>query len=625
MSQAPTSHIDFTPGELTPIAEMPEKMASEIRSATKNGHGEGLASSVLDRSDTSLLQAAADVIHDALGGKGPRHNFNIHCPVLGHEDRHQSCSVTVKDGKLLVFCHVCNGSEPVIAALKEQGLWFPSRKESRRQSAATYYVYEDESGAVNRRVKRTADKQFPQSRPDPDRPGEWINNALGVKLIPYRLPEFMAADNGELRFVAEGEKDVDNLLRIGIVATCNVGGAGKWKPEHSHYLRGLDVVILADNDDAGKQHAQDVARDLQGKARSVRILNLPGLREHGDVSEWLDDGGTVEELRRLALECPAVSTTAAPKNHVFEVVALRDLMSREFPESREIVPGVFPEGLMTLTARPKSGKTMMAHQIELAVACGGYAFSHIKVDQGDVLGIHLEDGEELMQERLKTQIGDGPIPDHLDFVFHAPLLKEGLIDYVKAWILSKDNPRLIVIDTVQRVRSAPRAGLTQYADDYATLAGLADLAHEYRLCILCLMHSRKMSADDVHDEMSGTLGLFGAADGSAVLKRVRGENDATLHITGRRIRDDLSLALRFHPESATWEILGPAAEHVKTQERQAIIDLLTDGPPEGLSPKEIAEALDKPQGAIKTMLFRMKNSGQLVSSSGKYMVAEASV
>ena len=92
--------------------------------------------------------------------------------------------------------------------------------------------------------------------------------------------------------MAEGEKDCDTLSRLGLVATCNAEGAGKWRQSHADRLKGRRVAILPDNDDAGRKHAEQVAASLQGKATDVRVVALPGLADKGDVSDWLAHGGT---------------------------------------------------------------------------------------------------------------------------------------------------------------------------------------------------------------------------------------------------------------------------------------------------------------------------------------------
>jgi hypothetical protein len=134
--------------------------------------------------------------------------------------------------------------------------------------------------------------------------------------------------------VAEGEKDVDNLMNIGVVATCNSGGAGKWTTAHAKYLRGRHVIILPDNDEAGRKHAQQVAQTLYGLAKSVRVVALPNLPEKGDVSDWLIAGGTKEELLRLAkatsMWTPSEDQTW-PEFMSFDVLDLPDFPTHVLP------------------------------------------------------------------------------------------------------------------------------------------------------------------------------------------------------------------------------------------------------------------------------------------------------
>jgi hypothetical protein len=121
----------------------------------------------------------------------------------------------------------------------------------------------------------------------------------GVQRVPYRLPELIEADASKPVFVVEGEKDADRMADEGFIATCNVGGAGKWKDEYNQHLEGRCVVILPDNDDPGQHHAEQVATSLHSVAASVKVLNLPGLPDKGDVSDWFDKGGTAAKLKAL--------------------------------------------------------------------------------------------------------------------------------------------------------------------------------------------------------------------------------------------------------------------------------------------------------------------------------------
>jgi hypothetical protein len=190
----------------------------------------------------------------------------------------------------------------------------PKQSASRRIVAT--YNYRDEHGKVLFQVCRFEPKTFRQRRPDGK--GGWVWEVTGVRQVPYRLPELIATPADCLVFITEGEKDADRLAGLGLVATCNAGGAAKckangkpskpkWRRELNPFFEGRDVVILPDNDDAGRDHAQSVAANLAPVAARVRVLELPDLPPKGDVSHWLSAGGTHEALEQLSADLPAFS------------------------------------------------------------------------------------------------------------------------------------------------------------------------------------------------------------------------------------------------------------------------------------------------------------------------------
>lgn len=187
------------------------------------------------------------------------------------------------------------------------------------------YDYQDETGNLLFQVCRLDPKDFRQRRPKEGCGWEW--RVKGTRRVVYRVPELNAADKSVITFVPEGEKDVDRLGTAKFVATCNVGGAGKWRKSDSEPLKGRPVVILPDNDTAGQNHASRVADSLRGIASSIKVLALPGLPEKGDVSDWLDAGGTPEELLRLATEAP--EWTPLPKKQPRDGYNLTDLGNGE--------------------------------------------------------------------------------------------------------------------------------------------------------------------------------------------------------------------------------------------------------------------------------------------------------
>lgn len=232
------------------------------------------------------------------------------CPC--HNDKKPSLSIDEgSDGKVLLHCHAECSQESLVRWARDKGFDLSGRKRERkpaRRIVATY-DYRDETGALRYQVVRWQPKDFRQCRPDGG--GGWINNMGGVEPLPYRLPELLAAPD-KIVFITEGEKDADRLAAEGLIGTCNHGGAGKWRPELCRWLKDRDVVIVPDNDHPGRKHAEDVARQLHAFARRIRVMELPGLPAKGDdVSDWLDAGHTVEDLRRLAAEAPAWQPEAA--------------------------------------------------------------------------------------------------------------------------------------------------------------------------------------------------------------------------------------------------------------------------------------------------------------------------
>ena len=243
------------------------------------------------------------VLSKLSNAKKNSNGWSARCPA--HDDNRPSLSVSQgDDGRALVHCHAGCKTEAVVAAIGltmkdlmpinivpgdckpiPKGMSKTKDKPQPKEKPKSYakprivetYDYKDEAGTLLFQVVRFDPKDFRQRRP---KDGGWDWSVKGVRVVPYRLPELLAEPARPV-FVVEGEKDVDNLSGIGVLATCNAGGAGKWKPEHTGFLQGRRVIVLADNDDPGRDHAEKVALSLHGVAEWVRILELPGLSPQG--------------------------------------------------------------------------------------------------------------------------------------------------------------------------------------------------------------------------------------------------------------------------------------------------------------------------------------------------------
>jgi putative DNA primase/helicase len=229
------------------------------------------------------------------------------CPF--HEDKDPSLSINDATG--LFHCFGCQAKgdafkfygkvkgfssfpEIVAGICQDFGIEGKTPAKDNRNKIRATYDYLEETGKILLQVVKFEPKGFRQRQPDGK--GGWKWNLKGVRRVLYRLPEIIKAD---LVLITEGEKDADNIASMGLAATTCAGGAGKWREEYSQALRGKAVVILPDNDDPGRKHAEQVAEVLSGIAKSVKVVALPGLPEKGDVSDWLKAGGTRKALESL--------------------------------------------------------------------------------------------------------------------------------------------------------------------------------------------------------------------------------------------------------------------------------------------------------------------------------------
>ena len=229
------------------------------------------------------------------------------CPA--HEDHEPSLSVSQgEDGRVLITCHAGCAPENVVAAV---GLTMRDLFEAKDNNAkhkelriTDEYNYTDENGKLLFQVCRLDPKGFRQRQPDGN--GGWKWSLGDTRRVLFRLPKVLeTARTGGTIYVVEGEKDVLAVERAGGIATCNPGGAGKWRHDYSESLSGAHCRVVADSDGPGVRHARKVAESLRSYAASVRLLKPA----HGkDASDHLARGLTLHDfmpLRDEEMEDPA--------------------------------------------------------------------------------------------------------------------------------------------------------------------------------------------------------------------------------------------------------------------------------------------------------------------------------
>jgi 5S rRNA maturation endonuclease (ribonuclease M5) len=238
--------------------------------------------------------------------------FTALCPA--HKDKSPSLSIREENGRVLLHCHAgCTFDAVREAAGLDKGDLNGDLSAANAKIIGTY-DYQDETGKTLFQVVRFAPKSFKQRRPDGH--GGWIWNVHGVRKVPYRLPELVAA---EQVFIVEGERDVETIRGLGLVATCNPGGAEKWISEYGEHLRGKNVVVIADNDEPGQKHALSVARSLHLIAASLKVvkaLPMPEGQSVKDVTEWVSHAFTGKLLVALAADTPAWNPEGNDSFHI---------------------------------------------------------------------------------------------------------------------------------------------------------------------------------------------------------------------------------------------------------------------------------------------------------------------
>ncbi len=272
--------------------------------------------------------------------------------------------------------------------------------------------------------------------------------------------------------------------------------------------------------------------------------------------------GAVQRIRHGAPAAAAAASRGStpPPRPPVEIISAVDLLARHFEPARWAVPELLPSGVTILAGRPKLGKSWLALGLALAIAAGGRALGQIPVEPGEVLYLALEDGPRRLQERLQALLDSRPPPARLHFATRWPRLDAGGLEALDTWLAGHPDARLIVVDTLKRVRPREPATARLYDADYDAVAGLQELAQRHRVCILLIHHTRKAEADDPLDLISGTTGLTAGADGALVLRRTRGASDAELVGCHRDLPADLSLALRWDHAITNWILVGDAEE-----------------------------------------------------------------
>ena len=325
--------------------------------------------------------------------------------------------------------------------------------------AVAVYDYADENGKLLFQVLRTADKKFPQRAPDATRKTGWAWTTEGVRRVLYRLPKIMEAVRaGEVIYVCEGEKDVHAIERAGGTATCNPGGAGKWRPEYAEFLAGAVVRIVADRDRPGQAHARQVKASLDGVARAFEIVEAAGEgadgRELKDAADHLAAGHSLADFVVTDSSQEDAPPDLAPDLHEF--------LAGVDPPYDWIIESILERGdRLIWTGEEGLGKTVIGRQLAVAAAAGLHPFNGTTAPPRRVLWIDCENsarqGRRHFRKLERTATAKGRrVPDGGMRLIHRPEGIDLTRDEDAAWFLERvyaHKPDLLYIGPLYRLHA----------------------------------------------------------------------------------------------------------------------------------------------------------------------------
>lgn len=485
--------------------------------------------------------------------------------------------------------------------LDRHGNWLPQRVPDHGELTKTY-DYCDENGNVVYQVARYDwtvpveqnpkghEKTFVQRRPDTSKKNGWSYEVKGTTQLPYRLKELLEdiADGAEI-FIVEGEKKVDMLRDLGVPATCNSGGAGKFPEEIVPWFTGARVTILRDNDEAGAKHRGLVGNKLLGYAERIRALDLPDLPPKGGIDDWLPAGGSAERLYELAQGARPFEAT--PYESRFGAVTWLDF-DKPGIAYEALIKGVLTKGeLSLLLGESQSGKSFLAIDIAMCVARGLEWFGR-RARRG---GVVYQAGESAVGVRRKRfpayrkhhDVANEPLPvvllqETLD-LYSSDDPTDAFIDECLYWARTFDVPlELIVIDTFNK--ATPGANENDGKDMGVVLARCDRIRQKTGAHVMLVHH---LNAGGT--KARGHTSLFANVENVILCRHVLDHSDAD----GRKVREALISKQKDGEDGVSFRFVLPQVVIGQDEDGDKVTSCIV-APPAGSQ----GEAAPKP-GAIQ--------------------------
>jgi RecA-family ATPase len=585
------------------------------------------------------------------------------CP--SHDDKNPSLSIGVGlEGKPLFYCHKGCSFEDILDALglcsfedDSRRLEVPSdeeptcegieREQAEREQAeqrriCSTYDYTDETGNLIYQVVRYEPKDFRIRKPKNDGSWEW---RLGDSpRVPYRLPDVIAAREEDSYLIfTEGEKDSQNAKEhLGFFSTTIATGANAWKEYLADYFVGSNIVIVPDNDEAGREFAQTVANSIFAKAKAVKVLTLPNLPEKGDISDWIENGGNREELLALIQDTPHWSESrqdnkqGTKTNDFFIAKSCNQWMqeAQNSPIPRMLFGEFWFEGeICMLFADSNVGKSILAVQIADAITKGKEIGSFRReIERQPVLYFDFELSARQFGNRY-GQNSEGNLTNLYQFdemFIRAAINPDGDLSDIEKFedtlfrklesLIAEKDVKIIIVDNLTYLKNDNEKA----KEALRLMKRLKALKEKYGLSILALAHTPKRSLENeiTLNDLSGSKMLINFCDSAFAIGKsykdesIRYVKQIKERNTGKKYgRENVCIAEISKPInflSFDFNGFGIESEHLRAQgktEREVEIQRALDLEAEGFTQRQISAEMGWSVGKTNDLLKKGKKLG----------------
>ena len=482
-----------------------------------------------------MMRRLAAVVSDKFGSAERWQDVTktgIRCPVCGKD---HWCSVLEdENGTMFITCRRDFESDAyrrIKRALdvdgQEYAVYEIGEPDEGEPHARPDYEYRDEKGQLLFGVWRNPEgpARFTQRQ---WKDGQWQGRLGDARRVLYRLPEIIqAVREGHTIYIAEGEKDVETLVKRGLQATTNPMGAGRWREEYGTYLLGADVVVLGDMDEAGAKHVEQVAESLERVAQSIQVVrSYPGFTpgSKADVTDWMEAGGTVQKLEELAEPWEPL--------HRFTFRSVTELVEGDYQMEWIIGDGVLAQGYLTLLLGPPgAGKSLLSLDMAFAIA-QGKRWLHFPVERNSpVLFMTGEGGPQSLQARVLARCKDRQPAPPVSFWWPQADERFTLDDpaCIRRLIREIDHSGagVVVLDPLAEFNTKDENS-TQ--DMLVAVRQLREVIYTTGAAIILVHHTRKPGSNSSRGsgmEGRGSVALFGACDSTLVLDRPKRSGSST--------------------------------------------------------------------------------------------------